>query len=836
MAAREHASCFAFTHLAPPPPSAEWMERPHLLHQLSASRIAVLCAPPGYGKTALAAQFAASQPGCAWLTLGPETPATPLLLHMLWRVWLGEELPSALCSAAEHADAAAILAHMAARLAGQTQARLLVLDAADGCDSAVRAALLHFAHSLPAHLRLLLTLRHDHDWQWHALYVSQLACRLNHHDLQWRADELDGWLQQRALCLAPATRDWLGHWPAAIAWWLHAASSAGDPSSARCALLDYCLHERIHCLPATAQQVLFHLAVVGRCPLERACSQLGEEGHTLIANLLDVALATIEGDGIRAWLQIPALIQDAVRQHLALQEPALLRRLYLLAAREACRQGRVADALRASVQAGAVELSADLLRQTGWDLLHDGHTVIVQDALLLLEGQLARLGVDGLLLHLQAQLQDGERPWPVVSPVRWEQLMQGVRLASAEWELAPTDQARFDAGLTCIRLQRALQLADLTLARELAARLKEEHLPPCLYTVALDQKGELHLLQGNPAAAAACLAEALQQARLNGHRHQTCWLAHRLAEVERARGQLQRASILREEALAFARHEGLQHSQAMEALLCGHVEICLAMQRPAEAEAALQQLLQRGEPPVLVDVLCHQCYRSQPDNSQWQASIERLWRIDPCAMPPALRVRLEQVLLDVWTASGDRERIQLWLGLLPPLTEACHAVAQFDGRNRLRAMAWLGRKQAFATLAGILQQQAAQLPADLALLRALLWEHELDDGRSDWLPALARCGLLAELRRLELHSPQRWLRVAAAGEHVQLMPQPLQLDRKDRLLLQYLEQGWSNEWIAEHMHLAMGTVKNRLTQIYRRIGVHNRAQAVHWWRFHGEQC
>jgi DNA-binding NarL/FixJ family response regulator len=52
-------------------------------------------------------------------------------------------------------------------------------------------------------------------------------------------------------------------------------------------------------------------------------------------------------------------------------------------------------------------------------------------------------------------------------------------------------------------------------------------------------------------------------------------------------------------------------------------------------------------------------------------------------------------------------------------------------------------------------------------------------------------------------------------------------------VLQQLAQGLDNPGIAEALNIAEGTVKNHISNIYEKIGVHSRAEAVAWAWKHG---
>jgi DNA-binding NarL/FixJ family response regulator len=59
------------------------------------------------------------------------------------------------------------------------------------------------------------------------------------------------------------------------------------------------------------------------------------------------------------------------------------------------------------------------------------------------------------------------------------------------------------------------------------------------------------------------------------------------------------------------------------------------------------------------------------------------------------------------------------------------------------------------------------------------------------------------------------------------------LTARDREILSLIGQGWDNARIAEKLFLAEQTVRNRISQIYSKIGVSSRPEAVVWAREQG---
>lgn len=60
------------------------------------------------------------------------------------------------------------------------------------------------------------------------------------------------------------------------------------------------------------------------------------------------------------------------------------------------------------------------------------------------------------------------------------------------------------------------------------------------------------------------------------------------------------------------------------------------------------------------------------------------------------------------------------------------------------------------------------------------------------------------------------------------------LTHKERQLLDMLAQGCTNDTIAHHLAISPHTVKSHFYNLYRKLRVHNRVQAVAWAQQHGD--
>ncbi len=81
------------------------------------------------------------------------------------------------------------------------------------------------------------------------------------------------------------------------------------------------------------------------------------------------------------------------------------------------------------------------------------------------------------------------------------------------------------------------------------------------------------------------------------------------------------------------------------------------------------------------------------------------------------------------------------------------------------------------------------------------------------------------------------VRRAANGERYCMAPGPPRLSARDRAVLRYLAEGWEFATIADHLSLAEKTIRNRVSHIYRALGLQNRSELTLYYhdllRFHG---
>lgn len=813
-----------------------WVERTRLLPPLGTPAL-MLSAPAGFGKTVLLVQQARRWQGKVhWLGLsGIEHPlAVSLALFVLaWTEGNLDDYPRLQqARAGDYEDAACVFEQLAQYLAHQEKPVLLVLDGADALkDAGLLAALRQFVSLLPPQVHCCISVRDDSNWSWHSLYMSGQARRIDLAELTW-SDE-DFALSPQVP--SPKLRLWLGGWPAALALWLQHPHGWDEASQARCSLLDYCLQERIRPLSHDARRLLWQKAPAESCSWASLQRLAGDATAAVVAELHKASLIERVMRQEGEYIVFPALIRDAVVRQMSLQEPEQLQAVWIDAAGEWRDRGQLIPALDFAIRAHSVDLVRELLCQGGWDLYLNGQIGLIRRAIPLLEDSIETLPSDLLLLYMKLHLLTGESLWQPRASLEWENLL--LRVASATACFTENEQQRFAAGHACIEVQRALALADPASARIAAMRMSLEHVPAALQPAAHGVLGELAVLQGRLEQAADCWRLALQAARQRGYRQEVLWCSHQLAEVEVARGHFNRAFLLRTSALHLAEQHGLTRNFAFWCLLRGHIELLLQTQKEDEAalwldraEAWFGAAADTGLP---FDVLRARLARQRGDAGQWRPLAEKLARVERSALHPYQRVRLDSLLLDCWCEDSEIERLKLWLDFMVALHNFTSCDLQQEGRNQLQALAFLQRWDEWQALYAAMLHDAQQLPIDRALCRAMAWEYQRAE-EGDWLPCLANAHHYSLLQRLARQYPQRWQSLIRQYGNplpdAAPAPRVVQLTERERQLLKLLDDGIDNERLSDRLCLAVGTVKNSLSQLYRKIGVSNRQQATLWWR------
>ncbi|MFN8175739.1 MAG: LuxR C-terminal-related transcriptional regulator [Solirubrobacteraceae bacterium] len=366
--------------LAPPPPGPAVVERRRLLMRLrdADTPVIALCAPPGYGKTTLLAQFAATDPRpLAWLTLEPDEEDAATLIRGVAAALdrtepVGQSLIDAL-SAGTPTLIPRALPRLASTLLARTQPLLLVLDGTERLRSRLaQDALRVLIDHLPEGSTLLMGARGALPPRTAKLRAEGRLGTLGPEEL--RAD--DGELREMLLALGVrASRERLRSvadrsegWPVAVYLSAIAMREGGEaafgerPRGYEAPLSEYFQDEVIALARHGDAAFLRRASVLDRLSAEACDAVLERDDSGRVLERLargNLFITPAAGDG-GAYAMHP-LFAEALRAALARDEPALAPELHRRASGFYAARGRTDAAVRHALEAGDVDGATTLV-------------------------------------------------------------------------------------------------------------------------------------------------------------------------------------------------------------------------------------------------------------------------------------------------------------------------------------------------------------------------------------------------------------------------------------------------------------------------------------------
>ncbi len=368
------------------------VSRPRLIELLDRAlevRLALLSAPPGFGKTsALVDWLARRDIRSAWVSLDPGDNDAVRFVRYLWAAAGslardGEEPFDGMSSG----DTAEAIDELAAQLDGLPGPSVLVLDDYHAVEApAVQAAVSRLIDRLPASVHLVVATRADP--------VSLPLARLRARDdlLEIRADALRFTLQETRRYVAERAGIELGEddletlvartegWPAVLQ--LAAMSLFGrddvsgfihDFAASHRHVLDFISEEVLACLELDEREFLFQTSVLDRLSGELCNALTGRtDGQAMLERLEHRNVLLVPLDEERSWYRYHHLFAELLRARLAAQDPGAPRRLNLSAADWFEQHGLTIEAIEHALRSGDHDFAAPLIARSSAELIHTG--------------------------------------------------------------------------------------------------------------------------------------------------------------------------------------------------------------------------------------------------------------------------------------------------------------------------------------------------------------------------------------------------------------------------------------------------------------------------------
>lgn len=861
------------TKLYIPPPRPNAIPRPRLIGRLNAGlhrKLTLVSAPAGFGKTTLVSAWIG---GCgrqaAWLSLDDaDNDTMRLLVHVIAALRtidasIGERVSNMLQSIQPTADST--LTVLINDIAATPHKFVLVLDDYHTLNSrSIDAAIAFLIDHMPPIMHLVIATRTDPHLPLARLRARDQLTELRAADLRFNAAESAEFLQQAAgLQLAAEAVNTLEKrtegWIAGLQ--LAALSMQGQPDAHRLIdtfagdhpfVLDYLVEEVLQNQPAHVQAFMLRTSI-----LERLCAPLCDalindpaiSGQEALDYLERANLFLIPLDDRREWVRYHHLFAEALQARLLKQQPDLVRSLHLAASLWYTQHNAPDDAIQHALAGHDYTRTADLLEQQ-WSYLNLtyfqsprwlGWVKALPDELV--RGRFAlNVGYAWELLNIgdldaaETRLQDAER-WLQTQP------------ESAAIHDSP-EFLSLRAQLSSARAYHAQARGDFPAAVHYARHVLEIAADTDYFTRAgaASLLGLSYWANGDLDAAYQLIAEGMANFHRAGNPSFGISPAFALADIRRTQGRLRDAIGAYERSLQIALDHGAPMLQGAADLYLGMSLLYDEMGDGENTRLYRQRSEMLGEQAALPGWKIRHALSEaqlQAGEGHFDAALslldtaERLhysWPLPDMRPIPAQKARL-------WIKQGKLHHALAWAdergltidGELSYLSEYEYitlvrlliAVEQHDDALRLSNRLLAAAHDRVASVIELLNLQglvhytrgdtaAALVPLERALSLAAhggFYRIFLDEG------ATMR-DLLATAREIMPEYVDRLL----ATPSVQPLIDPLSPRELD--VLRLIADGLSNQAIGDRLFLALSTVKGYVANIFGKLDVERRTEAV----------
>jgi LuxR family maltose regulon positive regulatory protein len=737
---------------------------------------------------------------------------------------------------------------------------------------------------MPANLHLIIATRVDPNLPLHRLRVRGQLVELRAADLRFNEQEAYAFLSQvMALNLSDHDIATLNSrtegWIAGLQMAALSLEGVSNPATfirefggSHRYILEYLIEEVLERQPVRIQSFLLQTSILDRLssPLCNALLTDEEDSQSILEHLERSNLFLIPLDEVGGWYRYHHLFADLLQVQLKRSLPDMVQPLHLRASQWYEREGMPEQAIQHALAAKALERVASLVERYALEIISRGE----MSALL----QLMRMLPDELIMR---------RPVLCVH-YAWALTFSG-QLDRVETLLGAAEKsARADASLRQtgeilgnIAIIRGL-IADMrgdmpeaiALAQRADALLPEDDLTA--RSVVPFVLGDGYFATGKLDQAEKAYAEIRQIGRASGVLWTSTVALHKLALLKKLRGQLREAHELCQEAIHLARERGGQRYGSI-----GATYICLSdlLREWNELGAAREMLVQAIQdmrhwpnPTDLVNgytTLAKICLSSgdvmgAAEALQHAREQERLGKIFP-----AIQKALQACQVRLWLVQEEMQAADAWLeeqqfadeiasvspASLDYLSEldGISAARVFISRKEysraeklLSALARaaesagrIGRLIEILVLTCVAYHQRGDIEPAVAVLKDALRLAEpqgyvhvfVDEGGAvrDLLGRMERqAGRQGKYLGKLLAAFEDETTAQSAGEKDHPEPQPLDepLSERELEVLQLICQGYSNREIAQKLVISIHTVKRHNYNIYAKLEVGNRAQAI----------
>ncbi len=875
------------TKLYIPPARAALVPRPRLVERLQQGLqgpFTLLSSPPGSGKTSLLSEWRLG-PGAgaplAWLSLD-EADNDPIRffhhllasLDVLQPGLLAELLP--LLQTSELPRPEILLTPLINTLSSYPRDFILALDDYHAIETPlIHNGLVFLLDHLPPRLHLVLLTRADPPLPLARLRARGQMVEIRSEHLRFSLTEAARFLDQvMGLALNPDQVEALEKrtegWIAGLQ--LAALSMQGRQdvdgfiaafTGSNHYIVDYLAEEVLERQPEPMRNFLLQTSILERLTGSLCDAVTGASGSAQVLESLEHAnLFVIPLDKEQRWYRFHALFADLLRSRLLHSQPAFVGLLHGRASAWFEENGMLDEAIEHAMAA------KDYPRASGL-FCTDCLEVIYNRSMTTLERWLQAFPREFLLEDPRLCIARGHALWAEGRRNELEPYVNGARASLEKWLAS----GRLVEGS---REARVLQ-GEVLIFQSFLARIKREHEQAAeLSCQALEllpedarsrayALGSLYMVYqsiGDYDRAAQVTADAVQVARQLDYPSMHATAAVSLALILRIQGKFTQATAVLREALEHADRKGQSRLFYNGGLHIGLAESFYVTNDLDAMEAELNAglaICRQGGMSILVviglfDVVA--LHYARRDLQKALATLDDIERDCREMDPDVYREDCQLCHLHFQVEQGDYSGVEAYLksadltvrkklstGAYSRLLMAA-LLLQFLGRLD-ESLELLGKIEAV-----LVRDKLEGLIVQVWALQALGWEKKQDEARA--FACLDRLVELAEKQDnlgcfIELGEPmqallQRYSRQGQVSPFVERLlsgfestllgktttplPTPDILSRRERELLTLVAAGCSNKEIAVQLVISLGTVKRHTVNIFNKLGVKNRTEAV----------
>jgi LuxR family maltose regulon positive regulatory protein len=827
------------TKLQPPSLHQPIVPRPRLRDAFLDSRpLTLICAPAGSGKTTLALEWLASGPSrVAWLSLDSDDNDPIRFIHgvvaALRRVGESLRIP------AGQRNLKPIVTQIINQLDAREPLTLVLDDYHLILEDAIHAALAYLLDHMPGSLRIVLLTREEPSLPLARLRARRQVRELTLQDLRFTGRETDAFLNdimkldlsnEQIQSLEEHTRGWIAGLQMAALSLQASGMQATAAVNEQQPVAQYLLTEVFQQQPREIQRFLLDTSILDSFSLPLCRALIAGNAGKLLAR---IQRANLFVSTTGAWHQYHPLFREFLQIQLRSQPPERVEELHRRALRWFEGNGMIAEAIQHAFAISDVKTAAHLISSLAPDYLKRGELVTLRRWLNRLPESIvwndARLCLTQIWLLLDSNLQSDAQHYFDRLGSFLEKNLRGEFLAVRALHAAMIHQPAL-ALKFAKRAQQSPEAKDPFIQTYVSFGLgAAQKMGLSFFQAEQSFRDSLALADadGNSYMAIASLVNLADILYLQGRffdsenvcratlrrfsstlpdAYEWYWTLGRIAyqrnELAASLEATNRAIELSSEA-----QEKTVHARALLQRALLHYALGKTKLAQADLDAADQVARGLQDQVVLRSVIRQRVLlaleeKQLPAAQQW---LELLAGHGNQPFPFYLAYARGRVLLA--ECNFNKASAQFDSALIP-LEESDYVLA------RIEVLVWqaicLGALGKIAEASQVLKR-AVKASQTEKIIRPFLE---------------ARPGLLSLIAQTEHHGLE-WVLDILDGR-TRKAEGPV-LTRREREILQLLSMGMSNQEIAEKLVIAEGTLKRHVANLYQKLGVHNRTQAVRYF-------